>query len=52
MKQEDWLKTFRKFYSDKSHGSGAWFVSPSTVEVFIKGLLNRQKIERQKNEKK
>lgn len=41
----DWKETFRKFYSHQSHGSGAWFVSPKSVEHFISGLLKIQKKE-------
>lgn len=38
----DWEITFKKFYDDnESGGSSRWLVSPGTVQVFIRGLLNK-----------
>ena len=34
-----WQEVFRQFYKSQDMGSGAWLVSPMTVEVFIKGLF-------------
>lgn len=55
-----WDKTvFRKFYDDnEAGGSSRWRVAPSTVEVFISGLLTSQRkqlldtIERELGEEK
>ena len=45
MKKSD-QKIFRGFYNDvEEGGSSRWLVAPDTVEVFINGLLDRQKDE-------
>jgi len=37
-----WIKIFDSFYDHtEGLGSSAWFVAPSTVEVFIKGLVRK-----------
>lgn len=41
---EEWKKTFRLFYNDnESGGSSRWLVTPMTVEVFIIGILERER---------
>lgn len=45
-KIKTWRKVFREFYNDnEGGGSSRWLVTPSTVEVFISGLLEKQKNE-------
>ena len=41
LKGQKWIDTFKTFYDVEKGGSAKWLVAPSTVEVFILGILKK-----------
>lgn len=51
--KETWEETYDMFYNDnEAGGSSRWLVSPDTVKVFIRGIIQQAKKEQREEDAK